>query len=149
MSGDASASSYTARARAIGGRGGFVRTDSETLKLDMAVPGSPHAKAHSTNPEQLFACGLASSFCQALQDAAHQRRMGAQDTLVQADILLEQDKQGCVISALLHVTMPGVSHAVAAQLVEKAYLSCPYARAMHGNVPVAIRINNHTLLKAA
>lgn len=139
---------YTARARSIGGRGGFVRTDA-SLMLDLAVPGSTQCKMDSTNPEELFACGLAASFGGALEEVARSKRIALQDALVQVDIRLQTHEQGKTLSATLYLTMPGMSHAMAAKVVEEAYTLCPYVRAMRGNVPTAIYINNHTILRAA
>ncbi len=140
---------YIAHARAIGGRKGYVRTDTNALKLDLAEPGSQQAKEYSTNPEQLFACGLAASFCAALENAAHLRGMNMQDIMVQAEVHLRNVDSGHSLSALLEVTMPGISHAMSAQLADIAYHACPYSRAMRGNVPLVIYINHHTLLRAA
>ncbi len=140
---------YIARARAIGGRSGFVRGESEAMKLDIAVPGSVKAKPDSTNPEELFACGLAASFCGALEEAARVRNMQMSEALLEAEVHLLQEQLARSLSCVLHITIAGMSHAKAAELVAQAYRSCPYARAMRGNVRMTIHINNQLLLKAA
>jgi Ohr subfamily peroxiredoxin len=140
---------YRAYARAIGGRQGFVRTDTETLKLDLAEPGSCKEKTESTTPEQLFACGLAASFSGALEEAGREIGMSIQDALVEVEITLQKNHGRKQLAAMLTLTLPGMSHAVAAQLAEKAYQRCPFACALKGNVPIRLRINNHILLRAA
>lgn len=140
-------SAWVAYARAIGGRNGFVRGVSENMKLDLAVPSSPMAKASSTNPEELFACALAASFCGALEEAGWVRQISLVDSLVYAEVYLHHQAGVRGLSAVLDVQTPGVSHAIAAELVSIAYRFCPYARSLRGHVQ--IRINNHLLLKAA
>ena len=140
---------YTAHARGIGGRTGFVRMESDSMKFDLAIPGTLQWKTTSTNPEELFACGLVASFGAALEEAANTKSIMLQDALVQADVHLRQEGARKALSAELYFSVPGMSHAMAATLVEMAWGLCPYARAMRGNVPMMIHINNHILLHAA
>lgn len=136
---------YRASARAIGGRCGFARTDSGSLLLDLEAPGSARAKAGTTSPEELFACGLAASFCEAMERAARGRRIDVEGLLVQVDVQVFD----ATLCAGVHVRVPGMSHGVAAQLVRAAYAHCAYTQAIRGNVQLAIHINNHTHLRAA
>ncbi|EDY16314.1 organic hydroperoxide resistance protein [Chthoniobacter flavus Ellin428] len=44
------------------------------------------------------------------------------------------------MQARLNVSLPGVEHAVAQELVEAAHQICPYWKASRGNIPVAINL---------
>ena len=58
---------YEARATATGGRDGRVSTDDGTLDLRMTLPKALGGTgAVGNNPEQLFACGYAACFDNAL-----------------------------------------------------------------------------------
>src|SRR5260221_11178597 len=53
---------YSTRVTATGGRHGSIRSDDGLLALQLALPRTLGGKGGATNPEQLFAGGIAACF---------------------------------------------------------------------------------------
>ncbi|SDJ57124.1 organic hydroperoxide resistance protein [Salimicrobium halophilum] len=131
---------YTAKATAEGGREGSVKTDSETLNLDLAMPSSlgGEDKEGATNPEELFAAGYAACFDSALQLAASQGKKEI-TSRVSSEVSIGKQSDGLGLSAKLHVEIEGVTQEEAEELVEKAHQLCPYSKATRGNMNVELK----------
>lgn len=124
---------YTARATAVGGRGGgAAKTDDGALDVTIVSPkemGGTGTEA-GTNPEQLFAVGYSSCFLGAIKLAA--KRSGvtpADDWTVTAEVsfLDREDKVGFWIEAALKASLSGLDKAQARELVDMAHQICPYS----------------------
>ncbi|AKG03368.1 organic hydroperoxide resistance protein [Salimicrobium jeotgali] len=133
---------YTAKATAEGGREGNVKTDSNTLDLDLAMPSSlgGEDKEGATNPEELFAAGYAACFDSALQLAASQAKKEI-SSRVSSEVSIGKQSDGLGLSAKLHVEVKGVTQEEAEELVSKAHKLCPYSKATRGNMDVEIETN--------
>ncbi|MBY0406778.1 MAG: hypothetical protein K2Q01_03740 [Rickettsiales bacterium] len=101
-----------------------MRSESGALKLDVAVPGA------------------------ALEEAAQAAQVGVAGAMVQANVQVTQAEGLRQLCTVLHVSLPGMAHALAARLVDMAYRRCPYTRSWHGHMHMTIEVN-HILLKAA
>ena len=126
---------YTARVHTAGNRdGGVSRSDDGHLDIKHTVPGKGD---RGTNPEQLLAAGWSACFQGAMALAAGQRKVAMPaETAVDAEVDLAFGSDGYVLQARLSVSLPGLSRDVAQTLVDSAKTTCPYSKALSGNVDV-------------
>jgi Ohr subfamily peroxiredoxin len=129
---------YTARTHTTGGREGASRSSDGRLDVKLASPGTRGA---GTNPEQLFAAGWSACFEAAMGLAA--KKIGVTlpaDLAIDAevDLLLDGGEYG--LGARLNVSLPGVDRETAQAIVDAAEATCPYSKAIRGNVDVAIAL---------
>lgn len=137
---------YTAKVTTTGGREGTIKSDDGklTMKLSRPVAGAP-----GTNPEQLFAAGYSGCFGGAVQYLATQKQLKVDNVAVTAEVSLNQNEQGFVLSAVLHVELPALDQKAAEELVAAAHQFCPYSKATRGNINVDLVVNGKALAKAA
>jgi Ohr subfamily peroxiredoxin len=130
---------YTARVHTTGGRdGGASRSDDGRLDIKHSVPGS---KNPGTNPEQLFAAGWSACFEGAVGLAARKMKVTLPpDFAIDAEVDLTLSDGGYELQARLNVSLPGVERSVAQALVDEGEKTCPYSKAIRGNVNVVINL---------
>jgi lipoyl-dependent peroxiredoxin len=120
---------YSGTTHNISGRNGGTRS-SDGL-LDLKLP-EPHPAA-----ENLFGAAWSACYMAAIQLTAAQRKIKLPAALtVDATIDLLQDKGAYFLRADLKVSVPGIDLDVARDLIEAAHLTCPYSKAVHGNIEV-------------
>jgi osmotically inducible protein OsmC len=131
---------YTAIATAKGGREGGAKTSDGKLDLALSTPkemggsGGP-----GTNPEQLFACGYSACFLGAIKAIAGKDKIKiSDDARVTAKVHFGKQEPGFGLGAELEVSLPGLEHAQAEDLVKKAHEFCPYSRATRNNIDVKL-----------
>jgi osmotically inducible protein OsmC len=130
---------YTAKTHTTGGREhGVARSSDGHLDIKLSTPGTDGI---GTNPEQLFAAGWSACFEGAMGIGARKMRITLpEDTAIDAEVDLCSDKGGFFLQARLNVTVPGMEREVAQKLVEIAHQTCPYSKAISGNVKVEINL---------
>lgn len=134
---------YTTTATANGGRDGHAKTADGSLDVKLATPkemgggGGP-----GNNPEQLFAAGYSACFLGAMKFVASQGGPKVpDDATVTATVGIgPRSEGGFGITAALDVKLPGLPHADAQALVEKAHQVCPYSNATRNNVDVQLTV---------
>lgn len=139
---------YTAEARVTGGRAnGHGRTADGQLDVRIRMPKELGGDGDGTNPEQLFAVGYAACFEAALALVGQRTGLVADDTTIDAKVMLLPIGQGRLKLAVeLAVTLPSVPDAEqAADLVRTAHQVCPYSNATRGNVDVTLVVNGAPL----
>ena len=126
---------YTAKTHTTGGRGqGVSRSSDGNLDIRLAEPGSGET---GTNPEQLFAAGWSACFESAISLSARKRRVTLpEETAIDTEVDLCSGKEGYSLRARLNVSIPGVDRQVAQDLINEASQTCPYSKAIRGNVNV-------------
>lgn len=125
---------YTGKTHTKSGREGSARSSDGALDVRLSSPGSNRP---GTNPEQLFAAGWSACFLSAIGLAASERKLRiGPDATVDAEVDLVKGDAGYALAARLHVSLPGIDRDVAAALVEAAHRTCPYSKAIHGNITV-------------
>lgn len=134
---------YTTSATATGGRDGQAATADGSFAVKLSTPkelggtGGP-----GNNPEQLFAAGYSACFLGAMKFVASQGgpKVPA-DTKVTATVGIgPRSEGGFGIDVELAISLPGLDHAAAEALVEKAHQVCPYSNATRNNVPVRLKV---------
>ena len=136
---------YTAKATAIGGRNGTVRSDDGLIDLQLALPAGLGGKGDATNPEQLFAAGYAACFGNAVIHATRNKetKISYNDVEVTATVGIGPGATGGFgLTVTLDVTLAGVDQAKAEEIVAEAHKVCPYSNATRGNVDVTL--STHT-----
>jgi lipoyl-dependent peroxiredoxin len=130
---------YTAKVHTTGGRdGGASRSNDGRLDIQHSLPGS---KNPGTNPEQLFAAGWSACFEGAIGIAARKMKVTLPaDLAIDAEVDLTLGDGGYALQARLNVSLPGLDREVAQALVDEAHETCPYSKAIRGNVDVEINL---------
>jgi len=129
---------YTGKTHTTGGRDGASRSSDGRLDLKLSSPGTAGS---GTNPEQLFAAGWSACFEGAMKLAAQQM-----NTTLPAGLAIDAEVDLCVaggayfLQARLNVSLPGVERGVAQALTDAAHQTCPYSKAVRGNVDVVINL---------
>lgn len=130
---------YTAKVHTTGARdGGTSRSDDGRLDILHSLPGS---KATGTNPEQLFAAGWSACFDGALGLAARAFKVELPaDVAIDAEVDLCLESEAYFLRARLNVSLPGLDRDIAQQLIETAHRTCPYSKAIAGNIDVELKL---------
>jgi osmotically inducible protein OsmC len=129
---------YTAKTRTIGGRDGRSRSTDGRLDLLLARPGAPGT---GTNPEQLVAAGWSASLATAMAQAALRQHVA-----LPADAAIDAEVDLCVaggeyfLAVRFNVGLPGLARDVARALIDEAHATCPYAKAIRGNIDVTFNL---------
>ncbi len=134
---------YTTEATATGGRDGHAATKDGTLDVKLSTPKELGGGGGAgNNPEQLFAAGYSACFLGAMKFVASQGGPKVPDaTTVTATVGMgPRSEGGFGIDVELAVSLPGLAHADAEALVEKAHQVCPYSNATRNNVPVRLTV---------
>lgn len=129
---------YTANVHVTGGREGAARSSDGRLDIQLALPGSAGA---GTNPEQLFAAGWSACFEGAMGIAARAKGITLPaDLAIDAEVDLRHGDDGYSLAARLNVSIPGVGREIARQLIETAHRTCPYSKAIKGNIDAVVAL---------
>lgn len=122
-----------------GRNGGRVQSDDRMLETTLSHPKELGGAGDATNPEQLFAAGWAACFLGALRGAAAERKVKLTSTEINVELTLNHDDHdGYSLAAVLNLEIGGVDQDEATDLVDAAHQTCPYSKAIRGNVPVVI-----------
>jgi lipoyl-dependent peroxiredoxin len=123
---------YTAFTKTTGGRTGTSKSSDGELDIILSSPGSNRP---GTNPEQLFAAGWSACFIGAMGKAASNLEIKLPaDHHVDTEIDLVLTDDGYELKARLNISLPGIDREVAQKVIEGASLTCPYSKAIKGNV---------------
>jgi lipoyl-dependent peroxiredoxin len=130
---------YTAQTRTTGGReDGVSRSSDGRLDVKLSPPG---AAGIGTNPEQLFAAGWSACFEGAIEIAARKRKIALPGKFaIDAEVDLIPSEDAYSLRARLNVSLPGLNREVARDLINEAHQTCPYSKAVRGNLDVTIEL---------
>jgi Ohr subfamily peroxiredoxin len=129
---------YTGKTRTKGGREGASQSSDGRLDIQLSSPGSTGT---GTNPEQLLAAGWSACFLGAIGIAAAKLKVKLpEDVYVDAEIDLGLTGVNYFLQARLNVHIPGVDSEIAQTLVEAAHQTCPYSKALHGNIDITTNL---------
>ena len=130
---------YTARTHTSGGRhDGIARSSDGRLDVKLSPPGDTGI---GTNPEQLFAAGWSACFEGAMEIAARKRSVHLpRKCAVDAEIDLMLDDGAYSLRARLNVSLPGLDREIARGIIDDAHRTCPYSKAVRGNIDVTVAL---------
>ena len=125
---------YTGKTHTTGGREGQSQSSDGRLDIKLSPPGSA---GKGTNPEQLFAAGWSACFIGAMGLAARAQHVALPgDTEVNTEVDLGTAGGEYFLQARLNVSLPGLDRDVAQSLIDAAHRTCPYSKALHGNIDI-------------
>jgi Ohr subfamily peroxiredoxin len=129
---------YTANVHVVGGREGSAKSSDGRLDIKLTPPGG---RGEGTNPEQLFAAGWSACFEGAMAIAAKSKGVILPASVaIDAEVELRHGDEGYSLAARLNVSVPGVDPAVARQIIEAAHRTCPYSKAIKGNIDAVVAL---------
>ena len=121
-----------------GGRSGSVESPDKSFAVKFAP--MTEQGAEGVTPEHLFAGAYASCFHGAVLAAAERGHFKITGSTVVARVsLVEDDRGGWNLKVELRAALPGVSTSDAQHLLNQAHNTCPYSKAVRGNVDVVLR----------
>lgn len=132
---------YTGRTTTVGGRDGGSSVSSDGhLNITLSPPGK---SGDGTNPEQLFAAGWSACFIGALKiAAAHHKVQFPENSAVNAEVDLVLTGDQYSLQARLYISLPGLDRVTSQNLVDRAHATCPYSKAVRGNIEVQLFTSN-------
>ena len=129
---------YTAKTHTTGGRDGASRSSDGRLEVKLSTPGTAGV---GTNPEQLFAAGWSACFEGAMGLAARKLKVALPaDTAIDAEVDLGLTNGEYLLRARLNVSLPGLNCETAQAIVDAAHQTCPYSKAVRGNIDVEVNL---------
>jgi osmotically inducible protein OsmC len=132
---------YTANVHTTGGREGRATSDDKLLDVSLTLPKSMGGQGSATNPEQLFAAGYSACYMGALRFHFGARKMAfPADASVDAQVDVGPAGAGFGLAVRMKISLPGVDRAAAQAIVDAAHQTCPYSRAVQGNIPVELTL---------
>jgi len=137
---------HSAQAKSIGGRDGRIESTDNVLNLELTMPRALGGRARegATNPEQLFAAGYAACFGNAVIHTARQAKVSVGNISVDARVELFMNGDNLpTLGVALHVNLPDVEQAQAEKIVAQAHQTCPYSRAIRGNIEVQLTVTTN------
>ena len=124
---------FTGKTHNTGGSDGAARSSDGFLDLKLSHPHPP--------AEELFGAAWSACFMGAIELAASQRKIQLPSApTIDAEINLYNSASGFFLRARLDVSLPGVDHQVAEELVHAAHGICPYSKATRGNIEVITNV---------
>ncbi len=130
---------YQTTASVTGGRNGKVKSNDGVLDLEVRLPKAMGGLSDDyTNPEQLFAAGYAACFDNALIYQGLQRKQRIKSQIDVRVSLQLSEPAGYQLAVSIEADIEGVDREVAQELLEAAHQTCPYSKAIAGNVNVEL-----------
>ena len=130
---------HTGKTRTTGDReNGASRSSDGRLDIRFATPGSARI---GTNPEQLFAAAWSACLESAIALAARKRKTALPAGIaVDAEVDLNVGDEGQFLSARLNISLRSIDRTTAQALIDEAHENCPYSKATHRNIDIAINL---------
>ena len=133
---------FTAESISKGGRSGTIKAPDGTPIVTLGNPLEKGLEKRGPSPELLFAAAYSACYNGALGNAA--KKLGTQvtESTVRALVsLIEDDQGGYRLGVELHAQLPGVDRAQAQRIMEEAHKTCPYSKAVRGDVAVTLVVD--------
>ncbi|MFN7038905.1 MAG: organic hydroperoxide resistance protein [Alphaproteobacteria bacterium] len=132
---------YETNVTSSGGRTGWVKSDDNSLDLELSRPAALGGKEGYTNPEQLFAAAYAACFNSALSHVAKKIKIQFTESNVTASVgLFDCEEEGFKLTVKLNVNIPELSDEIVERLMHEAHKICPYSNATRNNIDVKLNL---------
>lgn len=133
---------FTAESISKGGRSGTIKSPDG---MSIAALGNPLEKGMEKlgpSPELLFAGAYSACYNGALVNAAKTLGTPVTESTVRALVsLMEDDHEGYRLAVELHSHLPGIARAQAQRIMEEAHRTCPYSKAIRGDIAVTLIVD--------
>lgn len=122
-----------------GGRSGKVETSDASFSVQFIAPSE---NGEGLTPEHLFGSAYAACFHSAILGAAERSHLKITGSQVVARVALAENERGeYELKVELRAALPGVARAQAEHLLHQAHSSCPYSKAVRGNIDVIVGLD--------
>jgi Ohr subfamily peroxiredoxin len=129
---------HTAEVLSEGGRAGKIESANGKLSIKLSTDEKPE----SLNSEHLFAGAYASCFLSAVLASAEKAHKPVKGATLKAFVHLQEEPGGgSQFSIELRATLPGIDRADGEKFLHQAHSSCPYSKAIRGNVNVKLTLD--------
>ncbi len=126
---------FTSEAISKGGRSGTLQSPDGLLDITLGNPLETGIEKRGPNPELLFAGAYSACYHGALVNAAKKLGTPLDDSTVRTLVsLVEDDDDAYALAVELHAVLPGVDRDQALRIMEAAHVTCPYSKALRGEV---------------
>ncbi len=133
---------FTSEVVSKGGRSGSVVNPAGLLNATLGNPLEPGIENRGPNPEMLFAGAYSACYHGAVLNAAKKLNTPLKDSQVRALVsLIEDDQGGFRLGVELRAKLPGVDRDMAKRIMEAAHQTCPYSKALRGDVSVSLAVD--------
>ncbi|WP_321940231.1 Ohr family peroxiredoxin [Paraburkholderia sp. J8-2] len=137
----------TGKTQTTASRGKGASRGDERLDIQLSTPGKAGneivftaIQMHPT-AEQLFAGAWSACYTGALGLAAKAKKVTLPpDLAVEIEVDLGMTGDEYFIQARFNVRVPGVAQDLAEAIAHSAHQICPYSKAVHGNIDVAVNV---------
>lgn len=119
------------------GRDGRIESSSGGFTVDF----NDRDANREVTPEHLFAGAYAACFHSAIRSAAKRAGLEIDGSTVICSVHLGDENGHSALSVELRAAIPGVDAGKARDLLEQAHGTCPYSRAVRGNIPVKLSVD--------
>ena len=121
------------------------RGQHSVVDIKLSAPGGENHEFIAAEPhptaEQLFAGAWSACYITALGIAASLKKVTLpSDASVDIQVDVGQTGPGWFLGAQFTVRLPGVAQDVAEALAHTAHQICPYSKAVHGNIELALNV---------
>jgi osmotically inducible protein OsmC len=129
----------------VAGGGSKASRHDYKVNMTLTAPGAPTHQFDAIVPhptaEQLFAGAWSACYTGAIGLAANARKLTLPDDMaVDIEVDLGMTGNAYFLQARLNVRLPGLDQEVAEALAREADRTCPYSKAVHGNIDVALTV---------
>jgi Ohr subfamily peroxiredoxin len=133
---------FIAEATSKGARSGTISSPDGLLDVTLGNPLQKGIERRGPNPELLFAGAYSACYHGALGNAAKKLGIPVENSTVRALVsLIEDDHGGFRLAVELHAQLPGTDRAQAQSIMEAAHQTCPYSKALRGDVAVSLVVD--------
>ena len=124
---------------------GVQRGDHGVVDIKLSAPGGENHEFIAAEPhptaEQLFAGAWSACYISALGIAASLKKVTLpSDASVDIQVDVGQTGPAWFLGAQFTVRVPGLAQDVAEAIARSAHQICPYSKAVHGNIDVALNV---------
>jgi osmotically inducible protein OsmC len=133
---------FTSEVISKGARSGTLHALDGLLDVTLGNPLEEGIETRGPNPETLFAGAYSACYHGAVINAAERLLIPITDSTVRAMVsLIEEDNGGYRLEVELHALLPGVDPEEAKKIMEEAHVTCPYSKALRGDVAVTLVVD--------
>jgi lipoyl-dependent peroxiredoxin len=126
---------YTANVTNTGGREGHVSSSDNKIDTQVTKPIEMGGTGEGTNPEQLFAAAYSTCYGGALKFIANKHGVELPTNwAVEGQVSMNQEGASMFLSVKMIAKLPGMDKETADKIATIAHNSCPYTRAVKGNI---------------
>jgi Ohr subfamily peroxiredoxin len=133
---------FIAEAISNDGRSGTIRSVGGLLDVTLGNPLEKGIEKRGPNPELLFAGAYSACYHSALIGTAKKLGTPIKDSTVKVLVsLIEDDQGGYRLAVEIHAQISGCDQVHAQHLMDDAHMTCPYSKALRGDVSVKLVVD--------